>query len=95
MGRHLFSTIDSIKGFLKREVPYLDILQFMHRFKVSKILPERSFYGQTANQSAEGKASEKSNLQLPAFDVYGIHEFKKPGKRKTVRLHFNSFSNKY
>lgn len=82
MGRPFISTIDSIQGFLKGEVPYLDNPPIRTGFKVFEDSAEGGFYARQLINLAKGKGLQK-NLNPVACSMFMvIHEFKKARQKK-------------
>lgn len=82
MGRPFINTIDSISGFLKGEVPYLDIPPIRTGFKAFEDSAEGGFYARQLINLAEGKGLQK-NLNPTACSMFMvIHEFKKARLKK-------------
>jgi 2,4-dienoyl-CoA reductase-like NADH-dependent reductase (Old Yellow Enzyme family) len=82
MGRPFINTIDSISGFLKEEVPYLDNPPIRTGFKAFEDSAEGGFYARQLINLAEGKGLQK-NLNPTACSMFMvIHEFKKARQKK-------------
>lgn len=82
MGRPFISNIDSIEGFINREVKYLDSPPIRTGFKAFEDAAEGGYYARQLINLAEGIGLQK-NLNPIACSMFLVtHEFKKARQKK-------------